>query len=59
MKGVNIREERSPVCLLGNNGGVGKTSLLLALAGIIPTSGGGAYGSPGGWMWSRRGGGGD
>ncbi len=35
LDGVNIREEGNPICLLGNNG-IGKTSLLLALAGVIP-----------------------
>ncbi|BDC17732.1 heme ABC exporter ATP-binding protein CcmA [Acidianus sp. HS-5] len=38
LKDVNIIEDNNPVCLVGNNG-TGKTTLLLAIAKVIPTDG--------------------
>lgn len=38
LKNVNIVEDNNPVCLVGNNG-TGKTTLLLAIAKVIPADG--------------------
>ncbi|ACP34686.1 glycine betaine/carnitine/choline ABC transporter, ATP-binding protein [Sulfolobus islandicus L.S.2.15] len=38
LSNVNIIEDNNPTCLVGNNG-TGKTTLLLAIAKIIPANG--------------------